>query len=92
MKSIVIGEALSRRNFLATTATLSAGTVALLAGNSALAQGMAGNAGDNHPARAQDGVQADDKNLARLDNQHTNTWRVVCIDSVFHTPLIKRLT
>ena len=44
MKSIVIGEALSRRNFLATTATLSAGTVALLAGNSALAQGMAGNA------------------------------------------------
>lgn len=52
MKSIVIGEALSRapiqvpsrRSFLATTATLSAGTVALLAGNSALAQGMAGNA------------------------------------------------
>lgn len=52
MKSIVIDEALSRapiqvpsrRSFLATTATLSAGTVALLAGNSALAQGMAGNA------------------------------------------------
>lgn len=52
MKSIVIGDALSRapiqvpsrRSFLATTATLSAGTVALLAGNSALAQGMAGNA------------------------------------------------
>lgn len=43
MKSIVIGEALSRRSFLATTATLSAGTIALLAGNSALAQGMAGN-------------------------------------------------
>jgi len=52
MKSIVTGESLlrapiqtpSRRNFLATTATLSAGTIALLAGNSALAQGMAGNA------------------------------------------------
>lgn len=47
MKSIVTGEAQvcvpSRRNFLATTATLSAGTIALLAGNSALAQGMAGN-------------------------------------------------
>lgn len=45
MKSIVIGEALSRRNFLATTATLSAGTVALLAGNSALAQAGQGMAG-----------------------------------------------
>ncbi len=47
MNTIVNGEASSRvssrRRFLATTATLSAGTVALLAGNSALAQGMAGN-------------------------------------------------
>lgn len=47
MNMIVNGEASSRvssrRRFLATTATLSAGTVALLAGNSALAQGMAGN-------------------------------------------------
>ncbi len=47
MHMIVNGEApsrvSSRRRFLATTATLSAGTVALLAGNSALAQGMAGN-------------------------------------------------
>lgn len=43
MDTIVNGEASSRRRFLATTATLSAGTVALLAGNSALAQGMAGN-------------------------------------------------
>lgn len=43
MKTI-LQPALSRRNFLATTATLSAGTVALLAGNSALAQGMSGNA------------------------------------------------
>lgn len=47
MNTIVKGEASSRvssrRRFLATTATLSAGTVALLAGNSALAQGMAGN-------------------------------------------------
>ncbi len=50
MNTIVNGEASSRvssrRRFLATTATLSASTVALLAGNSALAQagqGMAGN-------------------------------------------------
>lgn len=50
MHMIVNGEApsrvSSRRRFLATTATLSASTVALLAGNSALAQagqGMAGN-------------------------------------------------
>ena len=50
MNTIVNGEASSRvssrRRFLATTATLSASTVALLAGNRALAQagqGMAGN-------------------------------------------------
>ena len=48
MKSIVNVESQlrmpSRRGFLATTATLSAGTVALLAGNAALAQAMGGNA------------------------------------------------
>lgn len=44
MKLVVQSE-LSRRNFLATTTMLSAGTVALLAGNTALAQGMAANPG-----------------------------------------------
>jgi len=38
---LVVQSALSRRNFLATTTLLSAGTVALLAGNTALAQGLA---------------------------------------------------
>lgn len=42
---LVVQSALSRRNFLATTTMLSAGTVALLAGNTALAQGMAANPG-----------------------------------------------
>jgi rubrerythrin len=40
---LVVQSALSRRNFLATTTLLSAGTVALLAGNTALAQGLATN-------------------------------------------------
>jgi rubrerythrin len=42
---LFVQSALSRRNFLATTTMLSAGTVALLAGNTALAQGMAANPG-----------------------------------------------
>lgn len=40
---LVVQSTLSRRNFLATATMLSAGTVALLAGNTALAQGMAAN-------------------------------------------------
>ncbi len=40
---LIVQSPVSRRSFLATSTMLSAGTVALLAGNTALAQGMAAN-------------------------------------------------